>query len=138
MNASTSRVPDFLASSVKPSDCEVRAVIKFLNAEKIAASEIHRRMSSVYGSENIMSLRHVYKWVQRFKDGRTDTHDDVRSGRPSDSLTDDAIAAVRALLEENRRFTITDLHREMAERYLVDCSRTTIHRILTEVKRPWL
>lgn len=79
-----------------------------------------------------MSLRHVYKWIQCFKEGRAETHDDARSGRPSDALNEDSICAVRTLLEENRRYTITDLHREMSTRFLIDKSRTTIFRILTE------
>ncbi len=36
-----------IESSV-PSDCEWRAVIKFLNAERGTGSEIHRRLSNVY------------------------------------------------------------------------------------------
>ncbi len=32
------------------SDCEVRAVIKFLNAEGVTGSEIHRRLSNIYGA----------------------------------------------------------------------------------------
>ncbi len=52
--------------------------------------------------------------------------------QPSDAWTDDAVAAVRAHLED-RRCTILDLHREIAVRFLIDCSRTTIFQILTEV-----
>jgi len=38
-----------------PAKCELRSVIRFLQAEKnSAAAEIHRRMSQVYG-ENFMS-----------------------------------------------------------------------------------
>ncbi len=32
------------------SDSEVRAVIKFLNAEGVTVSEIHHRLSNVYGA----------------------------------------------------------------------------------------
>ncbi len=35
-----------MESSV-PSDCEVRAMIKFLNVESVTGSEIHRRLSMV-------------------------------------------------------------------------------------------
>ncbi len=61
-----------------------------------------------------MSLRHVYKWVQQFKEGRSVVHDDERTSQLSDALTDDAIAAVRVLLEENCRCTISNLHAEIA------------------------
>ncbi len=32
------------------SDCEVRAVIKFLNVEGVTGSEIHQKLSNVYGA----------------------------------------------------------------------------------------
>ncbi len=103
---------NFLNTFAKPHDCEVRAVIKFLNTENVPATEIYRRICAVYGKQNIMSLRHVYKWVQWFKEGHSKVHNDERSGQSSDVLTDDAIAAVRALLEEDRRCTISDLQRD--------------------------
>ncbi len=99
----------------------VRAVIKFLNAKNVPTAESYRRICTVYGKQNIMSLRHVCKWVQWFKEGRSEVHDDERTGRLSDMLTDDAIAAVCALLEEDRRWIISDLHREIAVRFLIDC-----------------
>ncbi len=36
--------------SSAPSDCEVRAVIMFLNTEGVAGSEIYRKLSSIYGT----------------------------------------------------------------------------------------
>ncbi len=35
-------------------NCEVRAVIKFLNTEGATGSEIHCRLSNVYGAGNVM------------------------------------------------------------------------------------
>ena len=32
-----------------PADCEVRSVIKFLNAQSLAPIEIHRQLCQVYG-----------------------------------------------------------------------------------------
>jgi cytochrome c-type biogenesis protein CcmH/NrfF len=37
-----------------PASCEIRAVIRFLNAEGQSTAEIHRRLCRVYG-DNIMS-----------------------------------------------------------------------------------
>ncbi len=64
MNASTSVSSSFLNIFAKPHDCEVRAVIKFLNAKNVPVTEIYRRICAMYGKQNIMSLRHMYKWVQ--------------------------------------------------------------------------
>ncbi len=80
MNVSTSVSSNFLNIFAKPRDCEVRAIIKFLNAKNVPAVESYCRMCAVYGKQNIMSLRHVYKWVQRFKEGRSEVHDDERIG----------------------------------------------------------
>ncbi len=38
-----------MESSV-PSDCEVRAVIKFLNSEGVTMLEIHHRLSNVHNA----------------------------------------------------------------------------------------
>jgi len=53
-------------------------------AEGVKPVEIHRRMLAEYG-QNTMSQRKVYKWVERFKSGRTRVTDEGRSGRPSTS-----------------------------------------------------
>lgn len=117
-----------------PSDCEQRAIVKFLTAENVSGKEIHDRMCLIYGPTNVMNVRAVYKWIKRFReDGRTSTHDEPRSGRPSDSLNEDTIACVRTLLDEDRRYTVSDIQSQMAERFLNVTSRTTIHRALTEV-----
>ena len=65
-----------------PADCEVRAVFRFLQAENVRPSEIHRRLVTVYG-EHVMNAASVRKWCTRFRNGRTDVHDAERSGRPS-------------------------------------------------------
>ncbi|KAL4710086.1 hypothetical protein ACJJTC_016488 [Scirpophaga incertulas] len=67
---------------VSPAACEVRAVIRFLSAKGVKPIDIHREICEVYG-QNIMSDGMVRKWVRAFKDGRTNVHDEQRSGRPS-------------------------------------------------------
>ncbi|KAL4714916.1 hypothetical protein ACJJTC_014287 [Scirpophaga incertulas] len=67
---------------VSPAACEVRAVIRFLSAKGVKPIDIHREICEVDG-QNIMSDGMVRKWVRAFKDGRTNVHDEERSGRPS-------------------------------------------------------
>jgi hypothetical protein len=38
-----------------PADCEVRGVIRFLEAENVRPCEIHRRLVAVYG-EHVMNV----------------------------------------------------------------------------------
>ncbi len=61
-------------------DCEVRAVINFLNAEGVTGSEIHRRLSNIYGAGNVISLRHIYKWIEHFNTEQSDKHNKQQTG----------------------------------------------------------
>ena len=65
-----------------PADCEVRGVIRFLQAENVRPCEIHQRLVAVYG-EYVMNAASVRKWCIIFTNGRTDVHDAENSGRPS-------------------------------------------------------
>jgi hypothetical protein len=63
---------------------EQRAVIRFLWAEGIKPSEIHRRMLVQYG-DKCTGQRKVYEWVKMFKNGRKNAAGEDRSGRPISS-----------------------------------------------------
>jgi cytochrome c-type biogenesis protein CcmH/NrfF len=54
--------------------CEVRAVIRFLHAEGQSAAKILHRLCRVYG-DTIMSDSCVREWCRKFRDRRTDVHD---------------------------------------------------------------
>lgn len=65
-------------------DCtleEQRSVIRFLVAEGVKPSEIFSRMLIQYG-KSCMNRANFYKWVDRFKSGRTSVGDEPRCGRP--------------------------------------------------------
>ena len=114
------------------SKIEQRSVIRFLQAEGRSGSEIVGRLVSVYGENNAMKKNDVYIWMRMFKNGRTSVHDEARSGRPADAVNEEAINIVRYLLQDDRRLTITDLHRQMATEYsYASISRGSIHTILT-------
>ena len=89
-----------------PVACEVRGVIRFLQAENVRPSEIHRRLVAVYG-ENVMNVASVRKWCTVFRNGRTDIHDAERSGRPS-VITDAMKPKVNRIIRENGHFKITN------------------------------
>jgi len=54
-------------------DCEIRSVIRFLNARNVLPSEIHHQICQVY-SDNGLSDGMVRKWVQMFNEGRENVH----------------------------------------------------------------
>ncbi|GFS85468.1 HTH_48 domain-containing protein [Trichonephila clavipes] len=96
-----------------PAKCEIRSVVHFLTARNMSAADIHRQITEVYGTE-AMSDSKVRKWVRKFKDGRTNVHDEERSGQPS-VITVDLMQAVETKVRENRRFTITTLSLEFPD-----------------------
>jgi hypothetical protein len=62
------------------------------------SAEIHRHLVKVYG-EGVMNEGNVRKWCRLFNGGRTDVHNEARSGRPSvtiEDLKDRVDAHVRA------------------------------------------
>jgi hypothetical protein len=68
--------------------CEVRSVIRFLNAKDERPAEIHKQIFAVYG--NVMNQQYLTKRCREFSEGRTDDHDEQRSGRPS-LISDDLL-----------------------------------------------
>lgn len=108
-----------------PADCEVRSVIRFLSAKGLKAIDIHREICAVYG-QNIMSDGMVRKWIRAFKDGRTNVHDEERSGRPS-VISEDLVQKVDQTVRESRRFTITSLSDGFPQ-----VSRSVLYEIVTK------
>jgi len=91
----------------RAADCEIRSVIRFLNARNVLPSEIHHKICQVYG-DNAMSEAMVRKCVRVFKEGRENVHDETRSGCPS-LVNDDLERKVNERVRDDRRFTASDL-----------------------------
>jgi len=83
-----------------PTACEMRSVIRFLNAKNMTPAEIHRQLCDVYG-EHAMSSSMVRRWVRLFNEGGGNVHDDLRSGRQS-VMNEDLVLAVEEKMWENR------------------------------------
>jgi hypothetical protein len=75
---------------------EQRAVIRFFNLKGSSPRDIHTKFESVYGDE-ALCLRGVYKWYERFLQGRTELFENPRSGRP---LQNDFGYALRGMLQK--------------------------------------
>jgi len=103
----------------------VRGVIRFLQAENVRPSEIHRRLVVVYG-EHVMNAASVRKWCTVFRNGRTDVQDSERSGWPS-VITDASKQKVNRIIRENQHFTISKVYEQCPE-----VSRTVVYEIVTE------
>jgi len=90
-----------------PADCEIRSVIRFLNARNVLPSEIRHQICQVYG-DNGMSDGMVRKLVRMFNEGRENVHVEARSGRSS-LVFGDLVRKVNERVRDDRRFTISDL-----------------------------
>ncbi|UYV77167.1 hypothetical protein LAZ67_14003477 [Cordylochernes scorpioides] len=62
----------------------------------------------VYGEE-CMSIQMVRRWRSWFLEGRQNVHDDERSGSPVTATDNAAVAAVRNVVEADRRVTIDEI-----------------------------
>jgi transposase len=89
----------------KPAACEMRPVIRFLNARNMKPADIQCQICEVYGEHAVSDLM-VRIWVGHFNEWRENVHNDPRSGRPS-VVNEDLVHAVEQKIQENRRFTIS-------------------------------
>lgn len=113
------------AAIENPATCEVRSVIRFLLAKKNKPIEIYRQLCEVYGND-VITEGGVRQWCIRLKNGRTNVHDEERSGRPS-IVTDEIVSKVDEKIKEDRRFTITELSLSFPQ-----ISRSLLHKIVTQ------
>ena len=89
-------------------------------------SETFEMLKQAFG-DSCMSRSPTFEWFGRFKNGRTSTANDERSGRPSTATTPSKVEQVRAAVNQDRcRRTIHDLCAEVGIGY------GSCKRILTE------
>jgi len=97
---------------------EQRSVIRFVSSEGVKPIEIHQRMKVQYG-DACLSLQQVYEWTRQFMNGISSVTDSPRPGQAHPVVTPEGIAAVEAIVMENRRVTMNEiaaqwrLHRKM-------------------------
>ncbi|UYV84490.1 hypothetical protein LAZ67_X002362 [Cordylochernes scorpioides] len=108
-----------------PAKCELRSVIRFLNAKNNSPVEIYRQLVEVYG-EKCMDIKNVRKWCREFNEGRINVHDEQRSGRPS--LPESTMARINEMVCANRRITLEEIKDGLNE----DCSHFSVHKIVSE------
>ena len=87
---------------------EHRSIIKFLVLEGQSPSNIHERMTAVYG-DSAPSRTMIFEWARRFKDGQLNIEDSPRSGRPISATDEKNIQAGEKLVVEERRITIHEI-----------------------------
>ena len=79
--------------------CKIPAQLGFL------PTEIHADLQKVYGN-GALKYATVCKWVHCFNDGRESIENDPWVGRPVSVLTEQNVATVKTLFEEDARYTV--------------------------------
>ncbi|UYV79096.1 hypothetical protein LAZ67_17001118 [Cordylochernes scorpioides] len=103
---------------------------RFFTAKNETAVNIHRNLVSVYGEE-CMSIQMVRRWRSWFLEGRQNVHDDERSGRPVTATDNAAAAAVRNVVEADRRVTIDEIMIRLPPG--IEIGRSSIGTIMSDI-----
>ena len=70
-----------------------------------SAKETHEMLITVY-EERAVTLKCVYEWFKRFREGRDTIEDAPRSGRPATARTPDNVQKVKEFLAQDCRVTV--------------------------------
>lgn len=79
---------------LSPADREIRVSDTFCTARKVPAVDIHRQICDVHIQPNSIIDSVVRSWVRQFKDSLMNVHDEPRSGRPYNLITNNLVTAV--------------------------------------------
>jgi len=105
-------------------DDEQNINMKFCFKLQKSAKETYEMLKLVYGDAAV-TMKMVYKWFERFRNGCESVEDEERLGRPSTSKTQENVERVSEMIRSNRRLTI----REISEDLNVYCG--SVQNILT-------
>ena len=119
------RIFGFFFSLVRRMSVEQRIYLKFLVRLGKTPTEALKLLQEVYG-DNTTSRTCLFEWHRRFKKGREEVEDDLRSGRPSTSRTEENVEHVRQKVQSNCRLTV----RMIADELGMNSER--VWRIITE------
>ena len=89
-----------------------RLCIKFCVANGIKCCKVIEMVEKAFG-DDAMKKSAVHKWYKRFEEGREETTDEDRSGRPSTSITPENVDAVKDLVLQDRRITVREVAEEL-------------------------
>lgn len=75
----------------------------------ICTKEEQRAVISAQYRNSALSQWFVYKWTERFKNGRTSINHEEETGHPSTSITDANTERVHDMILQNRQVTIYEV-----------------------------
>ena len=92
-------------SPVMDLSMEQRLAIKFCFKARKSAMETVQMVNAAYGDQALSRLN-VFRWYERFRDGRENIEDDPRSGRPTEGRNEDNVEKICQLLLQNRNLSL--------------------------------
>jgi len=95
----------------------------FFSSEGVKPIEIHPRMKVQYG-DTCLSLQQVCQWTTKFINCINSVTESPRPGQAHRVVTPEAIAAVEAIVNENRRVTMNEIAAHL------DMSHGSAHHIV--------
>ncbi|GBN03470.1 Putative uncharacterized protein FLJ37770 [Araneus ventricosus] len=93
------------------------------------ATETHEMLVKV----DAVSIKCVFEWFKRFRDGKEDIKDEPRSGRPPTSTILDNIERVQRMLADDRRLSLGMIAEEL--KISLDSVSNIIHEHLQKRKK---
>ena len=81
-----------------------------------STKETHEMLKLVYGDAAV-TMKTVYKWFERFRNGCESFEDEERSGRLSTSKTQENVERVSEMIRSNRRLTIMEISEDLSVYY---------------------
>jgi transposase len=79
---------------------------------KKSAKETHEMLKLIYGDAAV-TMKTVYKWFERFRNGCESVESEERSGRSSTSKSQENIERVSEMIRSNRRMTIKKVSEDL-------------------------
>ena len=98
---------------------DFRSLIKHYFLRGKTAKETKEKLDKYYGA-NAPSDYTVKYWFREFRGGRNSTTDQVRSGRPSDAVTEDNVKKIHEMVLADRKVKV----RELADTTKISTERT--------------
>jgi hypothetical protein len=100
---------------------EQRLAIKFCFQARKSATETLQMVNAAY-VDQALTRSNVFRWYERFRDGRGDNEDDPRNGRPTECRNDNNVEKISQLLLQNRHLSLRTLADEVNRCILSVCS----------------
>jgi len=91
---------------------EQRLAIKFWFRAGKSVTETLQMVNAAYGDQ-ALSRSNVFRWYGRSHDGREDTEDNPRSGRPTDCRNNNNVEKISQLLLQNHHLSLRMLADEV-------------------------